>query len=98
MEPNFSANVKALAPFKKMAADMGTSTAALAMAWILAQGDHLIPIPGTRTAEHFREDVDGAALNLSADNLAKIEQILPIGWAHGDRYSDLQLIGAERYC
>ena len=98
MEPNFSANVKALAPFKKMAADMGTTTASLAMAWVLAQGDFMIPIPGTRTEKHFREDVDGAALKLSAVDLAKIEQILPIGWAHGDRYSDLQLIGAERYC
>ena len=98
MEPNFSANVKALVPFQKMAADMGTSTASLAMAWVLAQGDFMIPIPGTRTAKHFREDVDGAALKLSADDLAKIEKILPIGWAHGDRYSDVQIIGAERYC
>ncbi|MFK5978825.1 MAG: aldo/keto reductase [Rhizobiaceae bacterium] len=98
MEPNFSANVKALVPFKKMASDMGTTTASLAMAWVLAQGDFMIPIPGTRTVKHFREDVDAAALKLSADDLAKIEEILPIGWAHGDRYSDIQLIGAERYC
>lgn len=98
MEPNFSANVKALVPFQKMAADMGTSTASLAMAWVLAQGDFMIPIPGTRTTKHFREDVDGAALKLSTDDLAKIEEILPIGWAHGDRYSDIQNIGAERYC
>ena len=98
VEPNFSANVKALEPFKKLAADMGTTTATLAMAWVLAQGDHLIPIPGSRSAKHFREDVDSAALKLSADDLAKIDKILPVGWAHGDRYSDIQQIGAERYC
>lgn len=98
LEPNFSANIEALKPFQKFAADLGTTTATLAMAWVLAQGDHLIPIPGTRTASHFREDVDASSLKLSADDLAKIEKILPVGWSHGDRYSDVQLIGAERYC
>jgi aryl-alcohol dehydrogenase-like predicted oxidoreductase len=98
VEPNFTFNVKAIEPFKKLAADMGTVPAALAMAWILARGDHLIPIPGTRSATHLRESAIGAGLNLSAADLAAIAAALPPGSAHGDRYSQAQLAGAERYC
>jgi aryl-alcohol dehydrogenase-like predicted oxidoreductase len=97
-EPNFTYNVAALAPFKSMAADMGSTPEALAIAWILARGGHLIPVPGTRYADHLRSAVAGANLELSADNLAEIDRILPPGFAHGDRYSEAQLAGAERYC
>lgn len=98
LEPNFSYNVKAIEPFKVLAADMGTTPSSLAMAWVLAQGDHLIPIPGTRSAAHLREDAAGVDLKLSTDDLAEIERVLPVGFAHGDRYSALQQFGAERYC
>lgn len=98
IEPNFSRNVEAIAPFKAFAAEKGTSPATLAMAWVLAQGDHLIPIPGTRTAEHLKEDAAGADLVLSEADLAEIARILPPGFAHGDRYSQAQLFGVERYC
>lgn len=98
MEPNLSENLRITAGFRALAAEMGTSAAALANAWLLAQGDHVIPIPGSRSVAHFRECVDGAALELSADDLARIEAVLPVGWAHGDRYSDAQWIGPERYC
>jgi hypothetical protein len=47
---------------------------------------------------HFRECVAGADLTLSDDDLARIDAVLPVGWAHGDRYSDAQWIGPERYC
>jgi aryl-alcohol dehydrogenase-like predicted oxidoreductase len=97
-EPNFSSNVKALEPFREFAAARGTTPSALAMAWILAQGDHLIPIPGTRSLEHLKDDAAGEELTLSADDMAEIDRILPLGFAHGDRYSDAQWIGPERYC
>jgi aryl-alcohol dehydrogenase-like predicted oxidoreductase len=98
LEPNFTYNVKAVEPFKEFAASKGTSPASLAIAWVLAQGDHLIPIPGTRTAGHLREDAAGADLVLTEADLAEITRILPPGFAHGDRYSQTQLAGAERYC
>ncbi len=97
-EPNFSYNVKAINGFKKLAADMGATPAALAIAWVLAQGDHLLPIPGTRSAEHLRENAAGAELSLDEADLAEISRVLPPGFAHGDRYSFAQLAGAERYC
>ncbi len=98
LEPDFGYNVAAIEPFKLLAADLGSTPATLAMAWVLAQGDHLIPIPGTRTPVHLHEDLAGADVQLSPDDLAEIARILPPGFAHGDRYSQAQLAGAERYC
>ena len=98
MEPNYSANLAISQGFRDLAADMGTSAAALANAWLLTRGDHVIPIPGSRAVPHFRECVDGAALTLSDSDLARIDTVLPVGWAHGDRYSDAQWVGPERYC
>lgn len=97
-EPNLSHNLKYNAKFRALAAEMETSAAALAIAWVLHQGEHILPIPGTRHIEHLQEAVDGAALNLNAEDLARIETVLPIGWAHGDRYSTAQWAGPERYC
>lgn len=98
MEPNYSTNIAALVPFKAMASDLGISTAGLAIAWVLAQGDHVIPIPGTRSVQHFTELLQGAEKSLNQDELQAIEAILPIGWAHGDRYSAAQWNGPEKYC
>ncbi|MEM1198808.1 MAG: aldo/keto reductase [Pseudomonadota bacterium] len=98
LEPNFSHNMKALAPFKAFAAEMGATPAELAIAWCIARGEHLIPIPGTRSAANLEDCARGAARDLGADEMAEIERILPVGFAHGDRYSVAQLPGAERYC
>ena len=98
IEPNLSANVALTAPFRKLAADMGTSAATLAIAWLTHQGDHVIPIPGTRDLTHLKQVAEGGALKLSADEMSAIEAALPIGWAHGDRYSAGQWQGPERYC
>lgn len=98
MEPNLSANLKLAEGFRKLAAEMETTAAALANAWLLTRGPHVIPIPGTRSVDHLRECVAGADLTLSASDLERIETVLPVGWAHGDRYSDAQWVGPERYC
>jgi len=98
LEPNFSRNVAAVEPFKAYAKSLGTKPATLAMAWVLTRGDHLIPIPGTRSSGHLKEDAGGADLDLTPDMLAEIDRLLPPGFAHGDRYSELQQAGAERYC
>ena len=97
-EPNFSLNAEKVKQFKALAGDMGTSSASLAMAWVLSRGDHVFPIPGTRSATHIRELAAGAELNLNLDDLAAIERVLPVGWAYGDRYTDGQWVGPERYC
>lgn len=98
LEPNYSYNLKAIQPFRDLAATKGVTTPVLALAWVLHQGNHLIPIPGTRSATHLEEDARAASCVLSPDDLAEIERLLPVGFAHGDRYSEAQLVGAERYC
>ena len=64
----------------------------------MAKGDHVIPIPGTRSAAHLAELLAGAETTLTEADLARIEEVLPVGWAHGDRYNDVQWVGPERYC
>jgi len=98
MEPNHSANIAATSGFRALAAGMGTSAAGLAVAWLLAKGDHVITIPGTRSVRHFTEFLDATRLTLGPEELAAIESVLPVGWCHGDRYSDAQWVGPERYC
>jgi len=78
--------------------EMGVPAGGLAMAWLLAQGDHVIPIPGTRSVKHLDELVAGVELKLSASDLARIEEVLPVGWCHGDRYAAGQWVGPERFC
>ncbi|MCB1332276.1 MAG: aldo/keto reductase [Roseivivax sp.] len=95
--PEFAANLAATDRFRTLAAEMGTSAAALAMAWVLSRGEHVLPIPGTRTVAHLQELIAGAALELDEAALTRIEAVLPVGWAHGDRYGDSQWIGVERY-
>jgi len=97
-DANLARNVEITAGFRALAADMGLPAAGLAVAWCIAKGDHVIPIPGTRSAVHFAELVAGANADLSAEDVARVEAVLPIGWAHGDRYSEDQWIGPERYC
>jgi len=64
---------------------------------MLTKGDHVIPVPGTRSVEHFRELIAAVDVHLDADMLAAIDTALPAGWAHGDRYSAEQWNGIERY-
>ena len=97
-EPNLSRNIEATAGFRQLAANMNTTAAGLAIAWLLHKDDHIIPIPGTRSADRFRELCAGARLQLSAEDMATIETVLPIGWAHGDRYSVGQWVGPEKFC
>ncbi|WP_068304914.1 aldo/keto reductase [Pararhodobacter sp. CCB-MM2] len=95
---NHEANLKITDGFRALAAEMGEPAAALANAWLLTRGEHVLPIPGTRSVEHFKECLRGAEITLTAEDVARIEAVLPVGWAHGDRYDDAQWIGPERYC
>ncbi len=94
---NWPRNAVHLARFKAFAADQGITVAGLALAWILAQGDHLIPIPGTRTALHLGDWARADQIDLSPI-AADLDALLPVGWAAGDRYSDDQASTVERYC
>ena len=98
IEPNLSNNIKATEKFREYAADLGCKASGLAIAWLLKVDTHVLPIPGTRSVAHLQEMIDGCALDLTDSNIKDIENILPVGWAHGDRYSTGQWFGPEKYC
>ena len=97
MEPNYSDNIRQISKFQEFAKSRGWTTSATALAWVLAQGDHLIPIPATRTAKNLAEWATADQIQLSAQDMLDIEDILPIGWAFGDRYSTPQWVAPEKY-
>jgi aryl-alcohol dehydrogenase-like predicted oxidoreductase len=97
-EPNFTANTLKINKFRAFCAARGWSTPATSLAWVLSRGPHLIPIPGTRSADHLRQFARATDITLGPDDLAQIDRILPIGFAAGDRYADHQLLAIERYC
>ena len=98
VEPNLSANLAIIDQLRRFAHGRGWSLSALALAWVLDQGDHLMPIPATRSPEHLREWAGACEITLTDEDRAEIARIMPPGWAHGDRYSDAQIVGIERYC
>ena len=98
LPPNHARNIEATASFRALASEMGHRTSSLAIAWLLHQGEHILPIPGTRSIEHLNELAAGADITLTESDLAAIEEILPIGWCHGDRYAVGQWVGPEKYC
>jgi len=98
MEPNYTANLTQINQLRQFAAHKGLSLPAIALAWLLHKSPTCVPIPGTRTTAHLNEWVNAADIKLTSDDLDRIERILPVGWAHGDRYSDAQNGAVERYC
>ncbi len=97
-EPNLGYNHRYNSKFCALAREMGFPAASLAIAWLLMQGVHVLPIPGTQKVEHLEELVIGAEISLTDEDVDRIETVLPMGWAHGDRYSVQQWAGPERYC
>jgi aryl-alcohol dehydrogenase-like predicted oxidoreductase len=94
---NFARNLAYMKRFRSFAGARGYAPASLALAWLLKRGSHIHPIPGTRSVAHLEEHAAAAFIRLSAADMAEIEAVLPAGFAHGDRYSDQQMAGVERY-
>jgi aryl-alcohol dehydrogenase-like predicted oxidoreductase len=97
-EPNYALNKAIISKFNEYANSQGMSPATMANAWVLHQGDHVIAIPGTRTPDHLAENAAAADVVLTDTQRAEIDRLLPVGFAYGDRYSDGQSVGPERYC
>ncbi|MEL6549358.1 MAG: aldo/keto reductase [Pseudomonadota bacterium] len=96
IEPNLSANLAATEPLRELARSLDVPTAALALRWVYDQARHIVAIPGTRNAARFEEYL--AADRIPAAAMEEVARLMPVGWAHGDRYSDAQWAGPENYC
>ena len=88
MGENFQKNIDLVHAVAAIAADKGVTAAQLALAWVLAQGETLVPIPGTRRIRTLEENAAAADLVLTADDLARIESVFPKGAAAGHRYAE----------
>ena len=86
-QENFRRNMELVERIKALAARKGCSTAQLALAWVLAQGDDIVPIPGTKRRLYLKENIGALDVQLSPKELAEIDTILPAGAAAGSRYS-----------
>jgi len=94
---NFEKNRAAVAKFEAAARAMQRSPAELAIAWVLAQSENIITIPGTRFPAHMDALAAGAQLKLSRAQLDDIESAFPEGFPWGNRYAPSQALGVESY-
>ena len=85
-----------MAAIRKLAQAKGCTPAQLALAWVLAQGDDIVPIPGTKRRKYLEENVGALDIELSADDLARIDRVLPKGAASGARYAAPQMAAVNR--
>ena len=83
-------NLELLPAYLAIATEVGCTPAQLALAWLQAQGDHIVPIPGTRSVDHMRDNLGADGLQLNADVLAKLDQIINRHTVHGPRYNAIQ--------
>lgn len=84
---NFEKNLEATRQLTELAASKDATVAQLALAWLLAQGENIVPIPGTRSAKRVEENIGAAELRLTTDDLVRIKEILPTG-GFGARYAE----------
>jgi aryl-alcohol dehydrogenase-like predicted oxidoreductase len=90
-EANMASNLALLEPLTRIAQGKGVSTGQLALAWVLHQGDFIVPIPGARKIKHLEENTAAAAIQLSSAELAMIEQAMPRNAVRGNRSRDANL-------
>src|SRR4051794_13115465 len=91
---NFAKNLELVERVKEIADEKGVTAGQLALAWVLAQGEDIVPIPGTTKTANLEENVAAAEIELSDDDLARIDEAAPKGVASGERYADMSSIDA----
>jgi aryl-alcohol dehydrogenase-like predicted oxidoreductase len=84
----FTANLRLVDAVRAMAEEKGVTPGQLALAWVLAQGEDVVPIPGTKRRSYLEENVGAVGVQLTADDLARLAEIAPPGVAEGGRYAD----------
>jgi aryl-alcohol dehydrogenase-like predicted oxidoreductase len=84
---NFQKNLELVERIRQMAVEKSCTPAQLALAWVLAQGQDIVPIPGTTKRKNLEENLTALDISLSPADLARIEELAPRGAATGDRYS-----------
>jgi len=90
-------NLRLVDRVREIADEKGVTASQLALAWVMAQSDHargvpVVPIPGTKRVAYLEENAAAAAIELTGEELARIDQAAPVGAAQGDRYPDMSTV------
>ena len=86
---NFARNLDVVKKIEEIAREKRVTPAKLAIAWVMAQGDDIVPIPGSKSQKHLEENVAAAEISLTPEELARIDEVAPVGVAAGDRYPNM---------
>jgi len=92
MGENLQRNLELVTRVEELAAAKGATSGQLALAWLLAQGDDVVPIPGTKRIGYLEENLGALEVELTAADLRAIEELAPVGIAAGDRYADMSAV------
>ncbi len=93
---NFAANRERVARLEAVAAAKGASAAQIALAWLLARGDDVFPIPGCKTRAHLEDNLAALEIELGPADLAELDDAFPIGTAAGTRYPEQGMKGVDK--
>jgi len=93
---NFAKNLRLLDEVNAIAREKGCTASQLALAWVLAQGEDIVPIPGTKRRKYLEENVRAVEVRLTPDDLARIDRALPPGAAAGTRYPAQAMAAVNR--
>ena len=93
---NFQRNLELVKQIETMATEKGCRPSQLALAWVLAQGEDIVPIPGTKRIPYLEENIGALEVKLTADDLARIDAIAPKGSAAGTRYPESMMSAVNR--
>jgi aryl-alcohol dehydrogenase-like predicted oxidoreductase len=88
---NFAKNLELVKHVEELAREKGCTPAQVGLAWVLAQGPDVVPIPGTKRRKYLEENVGALGVSLTAEDLRRIEEIAPKGVAAGERYPEASM-------
>ncbi len=89
---NFQKNLDLVVQVEEIAREKGVTSSQLALAWVLAQGEDIVPIPGTKRVKYLEENAQAVDVELTDDDLRRIEDAFPKGATSGDRYPDMSTV------
>jgi aryl-alcohol dehydrogenase-like predicted oxidoreductase len=89
---NFKRNLELVESLEQIAREKQVTAGQLALAWVLSRGEDVVPIPGTKRRSYLEENVAAAEIELSADELERIDEAAPVGVTAGDRYANMSTI------
>jgi aryl-alcohol dehydrogenase-like predicted oxidoreductase len=91
---NFEQNLRLVERVEEIAAEKGITPSQLALAWVHAQGEDIVPIPGTKRRTYLEENVAAASIELTENELARLDEVFQPGVTAGDRYPDMSSVNA----